>query len=167
MKFLQLITLISIMSVSVLTSAETKIGLIDMRAALFSSKAAKTFTESMVSQYKQQDLEVRAVGEDGQKLELRLKNDAAIMSDTERNKMASDLEAKIQEYKYLKGKLDKILAEKRQEFLAESKPRIDIAVNEIVKEEGLDLLLPREAVLFASEKMEYTAMMIEKLDKLK
>jgi len=167
MKFLTAITLISIMSVSALVSAETKIGLIDMRTALFSSKAAKTFTESMVSQYKQQDLEVRAVGEDGQKLELRLKNDAAIMSDSERNKMASDLEAKIQEYKYLKGKLDKVLAEERQEFLAESKPRIDMVVNEIVTEEGLDLLLPRETVLFASEKMDYTAKMIEKLDKLK
>jgi len=167
MKFLTAITLISIMSVSALASAETKIGLIDMRTALFSSKAAKTFTESMVSQYKQQDLEVRAVGEDGQKLELRLKNDAAIMSDSERNKMASDLEAKIQEYKYLKGKLDKALAEERQEFLAESKPRIDLVVNEIVTEEGLDLLLPREAVLFASDKMDYTVKMVEKLDKIK
>ena len=102
MKFFTAITLVSIMSVSAFASAETKIGLIDMRAALFSSKAAKAFTENMVSQYKKQDLEVRAVGEDGQKLELRLKNDAAIMSDSERNKMASDLEAKIQEYKYLK-----------------------------------------------------------------
>lgn len=167
MKFFKAFTLLSILSVSTLTLAETKIGLIDMRAALFSSKAAKTFTERMVSQYKQQDLEVTAVGDDGQKLELRLKNDAAIMSDSERNKMASDLEAKIQEYKYLKSKLDKSLAEERQEFLAESKPRIDVVVNEIVKEEGLDLLLPREAVLFASDKMDYTAKMIEKLDKLK
>lgn len=167
MKILKVITLLSIMSVSALTSAEAKIGVIDMRAALFSSKAAKTFTESMVSQYKQQDLEVLAVGNDGQKLGLRLKNDAAIMSDSERNKMASDLETKIQEFKYLRGKLDKSLAAERQEFLAQSKPRIDTVVNDIVTEEKLDLLLPREAVLFSSEKMDYTAMMIEKLDKLK
>ena len=89
------------MSYSSLAQAELKVGLIDMRAALFASDAAKEFTESMVSKYKQQDLEVRAVGEDGQKLELRLKNDAAIMSDNERSKLASDLESKIQEYKFL------------------------------------------------------------------
>jgi len=152
---------------SALTSAETKIGLIDMRTALFSSEAAKKFTDNMVSQYKQQDLEVRAVGEDGQKLEQRLKNDAAIMSDGERNKMASDLEAKIQEYKYLKGKLDKALAAKRQEFLAESKPKLDKVINALVEDEKLDLLLPREAVLFATEKMDYTAKVIEKLNTLK
>ena len=86
----------------------------------------------MVSKYKQQDLEVRAVGEEGQKLEMRLKNDAAIMSDNERSKLASDLEAKIQEYKYLKSKLDKALAEKRQAFLTDSKPKIDQAINELV-----------------------------------
>ncbi len=167
MKFLKPLALICIMTVSAFTSAETKIGLVDMRTALFSSEAAKKFTENMVSQYKQQDLEVRAVGEDGQRLELRLKNDAAIMSDSERNKMASDLEAKIQEYKYLKGKLDKALAAKRQEFLAESKPKLDKVINAVVTEEKLDLLLPRETVLFAAEKMDFTVKVIEKLNKLK
>jgi len=147
--------------------AEAKIGIIDMRAALFSSEAAKAFTDKMVNRYKQQDLEVRGVGEEGQKLELRLKNDAAIMSDNERSKMASELEAKIQEYKYLKSKLDKALATERQEFLTESKPKLDQAINELVEEKKLDLLLPRETALFASPSMDYTAQIIEKLNKAK
>ena len=147
--------------------AEHKIGLVDMRAALFSSEAAKEFTEAMVSKYKKQDLEVRAIGEDGQKLEMRLKNDAAIMSDNERAKMASDLEEKIQEYQYRKGKLDKALAAKRQDFLGDSKPKIDQAINDLVKEEKLDLLLPREAALYANKSMDYTDKIIEKLNKLK
>ena len=167
MKIIISFLFVSLMSFSALSSAETKIGLIDMRTALFSSNAAKAFTEKMVGQYKQQDLEVRAVGEEGQKLELRLKNDAAIMSDNERNKMGSDLEAKIQEYKYLKNKLDKALAERRQEFLAESKPKLDQVINALVEEEKLDLLLPREGVLYASQQMDYTEKVIEKLNKLK
>jgi outer membrane protein len=167
MKIIKSLLVVSLLVMSSIASAQLKVGLIDMRAALFSSDAAKAFTEKMVSKYKQQDLEVRAVGEDGQKLELRLKNDAAIMSDNERNKMASDLEAKIQEYKYLKGKLDKILAEKRQEFLGDSKPRLDQAINELVKEEKLDLLMPREAALFAKQEMDYTEKVIKKLNKQK
>ncbi len=155
------------MSLSVAVQAETKIGLVDMRAALFSSDAAKSFTEKMVDQFKQQDLEVRAVGEEGQKMEQRLKNDAAIMSDSERAKMASDLEATIQEYKYLKGKLDKALAEKRQEFLADSRPKLDKAINELVEQEKLDLLLPREAALYWKDGFDYTEQVIEKLNKQK
>jgi len=164
-KFVLLIA-IAALSFASLAQAELKIGLVDMRAALFSSDAAKEFTEDMVSKYKQQDLEVRAVGEDGQKLEMRLKNDAAIMSDNERSKLASDLEAKIQEYKYLKGKLDKALAEKRQEFLTDSKPKIDQAINDLVKEEKLDILMPREAALYADPKMDFTDKIIQKLNKL-
>lgn len=164
-KFILLFALTALSFAST-AQAELKIGLVDMRAALFSSDAAKEFTEEMVKKYKQQDLEVRAVGEDGQKLELRLKNDAAIMSDSERNKLASELETKIQEYKFLKGKLDKALAEKRQEFLNDSKPKIDQAINDLVKEEKLDILMPREAALYADPKMDFTDKIIKKLNKL-
>lgn len=162
-KFLVSILLVAATSVA---QAELKVGLVDMRAALFSSDAAKDFTENMVSKFKQQDLEVRAVGEEGQKLELRLKNDSAIMSDSERSKLASDLEAKINEYKYLKSKLDKALAEKRQEFLNDSKPKVDQAINELVKEEKLDLLMPREAALYANQGMDLTEKFVKKLNKL-
>ncbi len=164
-KFLSIMSLF-ILVFSAQVQAELKIGLVDMRTALFSSDAAKEFTEDMVRKFKQQDLEVRAVGEDGQKLEMRLKNDAAIMSDSERNKLASDLEAKIQEYKYLKSKLDKALAEKRQEFLNDSRPKIDQAINELVKEEKLDILMPREAALYADPKMDLTDKIVKKLNKL-
>lgn len=164
-KFLLVISIL-VLSFSQLAQAELNVGLVDMRAALFSSDAAKTFTENMVSKYKQQDMEVRAVGEEGQKLEMRLKNDAAIMSDNERSKLASELEAKIQEYKYLKSKLDNALAEKRQEFLSDSKPKVDQAIKELVKEEKLDLLMPREAALYANESMDLTEKFIEKLNKL-
>jgi outer membrane protein len=147
--------------------AEVKVGLIDMRAALFSSSEAQKFSDKMVADFKQQDLEVRAVGENAQKLEQRLQNDAAIMSDNERAKLAADLEEKIQEFKYLKTRLDKALAEKRQEFLELSRPKLDKVVNELVEKEKIDLLLPREAALFATPGMDYTQVVIEMLDKLK
>ena len=167
MNFKIFVIALSALFFTITANAATKIGLLDIRTALFASDSAKAFTERTVDQFKQQDLEVRAVGEEGQKLEQRLKNDAAIMSDSERTKLASDLESKIQEYKYLKSKLDNALAEKRQEFLAESKPRLDKVINELVEEEGLTLLLPREAALYADEAMDYTDKIVNKLNKLK
>ena len=148
-------------------AAETKIGLVDMRAALFSSDAAQAFTEKTINQFKQQDMQVRSVGEEAQKMELRLKNDAAIMSDSERAKLASDLEEKIQEFKYLKTKLDKALNEKRQEFLTASRPKLDQALNELVSEEKVDLLLPREAALHFNDSFDYTQKVIDKLNAMK
>jgi len=167
MKLIISVLLFSMLSISGVAQANLRIGLVDMRAALFSSNSAKEFTEKMVSRYKQQDLEVRAVGEEGQKLEQKLKNDGAIMSDSERTKLASDLEAKIQEYKYLKSKLDKVLAEERQSFLSDSKPKLDKVINQLVENEKLDLLMPNEAALWAKDTMDYTKVVIDKLNKLK
>jgi len=167
MKLLGITAIVALMTLASAASAEIKIGIIDMRTALFSSSSAKDFTDKMVSRYKQQDLEVRAIGEEGQKMELRLKNDSAIMSDSERNKLGSDLEAKIQEYKYLKGKLDKQLADERQTFLADSTPRLNKVINEVVEEEKLDLVMPSEAVLRANDTMDYTQKVVDRLNKLK
>jgi outer membrane protein len=165
MNILRLIVSVAFLSlVSINAFAEVKIGLIDMRAALFSSNEAQQFSDKMVADFKQQDLEVRAVGENAQKLEQRLQNDAAIMSDNERSKLAADLEEKIQEFKYLKTKLDKALAEKRQDFLELSRPKLDKAVNDLVSKEKLDLLLPREAALYAGVGMDYTEQVIEMLN---
>lgn len=153
--------------ISISASAEMKIGLIDMRAALFSSTAAQTFSDKMVADFKQQDLEVRAVSEAAQKLEIRLQNDAAIMSDNERAKLSADLEEKVQEFRYLKTKLDKALAEKRQEFLEMSRPKLDTVIGKLTEKEQLDLLLPREAALYAAEGMDYTSQVIDMLNAIK
>ena len=163
-RLFSLILLAALSSMSAVTFAENKIGLLDIRTALFASDKAKEFSEKTVGQFKKQELEVRAVGEEGAKMEQRLKNDAAIMSDSERAKLAADLDAKIQEYKYLKSRLDAALGEKRQEFLNDSKPKLDAAIQELVEEEKLTLLLPREAALYAEEALDYTQKIVDKLN---
>jgi len=167
MKFKTAFLLTLTLCFSALASAEIKIGLIDVRAALFASNSAKAFGEQLVKQFKKQDMEVRAVQEAGKKLETRLKNDSAIMSDSERAQLTSELDEKIQEFKYLKGKLDSAIGKRRQTFLNSSKPKLDKVINEIVKEEKLDLLLARESAMYAVESLDYTAKVIAKLNKLK
>ncbi|KZX78966.1 hypothetical protein A3715_09070 [Oleiphilus sp. HI0009] len=159
------VVMLAMLSFSV--AAETRLGLIDMRAALFSSKAAQSFSDKMVAEFKEQDLEVRAVSEAARKLELRLQNDAAIMSDSERAKLSADLEEKAQEFRYLKTKLDKALAEKRQEFLELSRPNLDMVIADLVAQEKLDVIMPREAALYADPKLDYTQKIIDMLDALK
>ena len=117
MKLLRNLLLASCVITSFSAFAETKIGVVDIRAALFSSDAAKAFSQEMEGEFKTQEMEVRAVQESGQKLQERIKKDAAIMSDSERTKLALQLEEKAKEFKYLKGKLDKAVSIKKQDFI--------------------------------------------------
>lgn len=145
--------------------AETKIGILDIRAALFSSNSAKEFSKTLVDEFKPQEMEVRGIQDQGRKLQERLKKDAALMSDTERAKLASELEAKVQEFKYLRQKLDAAINQKKQEFIQKSKPRIDEVLKGIVEGEKLDMILPRETVIYVDPKMDITAKVIEQLNK--
>lgn len=167
MKLLRNLLLASCVMTSFSAFAETKIGVVDIRAALFSSDAAKAFSQEMAGQFKTQEMEVRSVQESGHKLQERIKKDAAIMSDTERTKLALELEEKAKEFKYLKGKLDNAVATKKQEFIQESKPKVDEVLKDIVETENFDLIMPREAVVYSAQSLDITAKVIEKLNALK
>jgi len=67
----------------------------------------------------------------------------------------------------LKWKLDKALAEKRQEFLELSGPNLDKVIADLVAQEKLDVIMPREAALYADPKLDYTQKIIDMLDALK
>ena len=167
MKKLINLLLASCVFISFSAFAEIKIGVVDIRAALFSSDAAKAFSQSMASEFKTQEMEVRAVQESGQKLQERIKKDAAIMSDTERTKLALELEEKAKEFKYLKGKLDSAVSTKKQAFIQESKPKVDEVLKSLVETENFDLIMPREAVIYSAQSFDVTAKVIEKLNALK
>jgi outer membrane protein len=167
MKLLRNLLLAGCVITSFSAFAETKIGVVDIRAALFSSDSAKAFSQKMEGEFKTQEMEVRAVQESGQKLQERIKKDAAIMSDTERTKLALQLEEKAKEFKYLKGKLDNAVATKKQEFIQSSKPKVDEVLKDLVESEKYDLIMPREAVIYSAQSFDVTAKVIEKLNALK
>ena len=160
-----------VLSIGLMTSlpalAENKIGVVDIRAALFSSDAAKAFSKSIAGDFKTQEMEVRSVQESGHKLQERIKKDAAIMSDTERTKLALELEEKAKEFQYLKAKLDKAVAARKQVFLQESKPKVDTALKDVVDAGKFDLIFPRTSVVYSGQAFDITAKVIEKLNAMK
>ncbi|WP_097460181.1 OmpH family outer membrane protein [Mangrovitalea sediminis] len=164
MKWLKVLAAVMIMSVAVPAAAQLKIGVVDLRQALFTSNAAKSFSEKLKSEFQGQEAKVRKVHDEAQKLKDRLDKDGAMMSDAERNKVASDFQDKVKEFQYLKNKLDTAVDNRKQSFLDGAKPLVDQSLQEIVKERHLDMILPREAVVYALPSMDVTAELIDKLN---
>ncbi|ARU56053.1 MAG: OmpH family outer membrane protein [Pseudomonadales bacterium] len=144
--------------------AETKIAVVDIRAALFNSEAAQAFGEKLKQEFAKDESEVKKVGDEAQKMQERIKKDAAMMSDSERAKMASEFELKAKEFNYLKNKFESAVNTRKQDFLRDSKPKLDRALEEVAKAEKVDLLLPREATLFVVPSLDLTPKVIEKLN---
>lgn len=162
----KIITLLAIcLCWSSLASAEMKIGVVDVRTALLSSNAAKKFREEMQNEFKDDYAKLSELGEEGQKLKDRLEKDAAILSEVERRRLGLELKKKAEEFTFMKNQLESTIQSRETEFLQESKPRMDAAIEQIIKTEKLDLVLSREVALYANPSLDYTTRIIDILNK--
>lgn len=145
--------------------AETKIGVVDLRQALFSSKEAQAFSGRLQQDFAADEEKVRQTQEEARKLKERLEKDGAMMNESERTRIAAQFQEKVQEFNFLKQKLDSTVASRKQAFLEGARPEVDAAIQELMKEHGLDIILPSEAVVYVKPEMNLTGQLLKKLDR--
>lgn len=146
-------------------AAETRIGVVDLRQALFSSSDAKAFSQQMQQDFAGEEAKVREAQEAARKLQERLEKDGAMMNESERNKITAEFQEKVKEFNFLKQRLDSTVANRKQQFLENARPEVDAAVKELLDEHDLDLILPSEAVVYVKPDMNLTDQLLEKLDR--
>ncbi|MBZ2167590.1 MULTISPECIES: OmpH family outer membrane protein [Marinobacter] len=155
----------AMMALSLPAMAETRIGVVDLRQALFSSNEAQSFSEQLQKDFAGDEAQVRQVQDEARKLKERLEKDGAMMNETERNKLAGEFQEKVKEFNFMKQRLDSTVAQRKQEFLEQARPDVDAAVKELVEENDLDLMLPSEAVVYVKPEMNLTQKLLEKLNR--
>lgn len=94
----------------------------------------------------------------------KMAKDAATMSATEVSKLRTDCEAKYSEYQVLGQKLTKIVSEREQAVLADIGPKLQAAVDALVKEGGYDMVVQREALLFVKPEFDISAKVTAKMN---
>lgn len=107
----------------------------------------------------------RQLAEEGRGLQERLQRDGSVMSEDERRRLTQQVEQKLQEYQFVMGRLQQQQQELRQEVVARFRPSLEKAVNELLEEHQIDILLDRQAVAFAKPEFDLTAAVAEKLNK--
>ncbi|TVP54992.1 MAG: OmpH family outer membrane protein [Halomonadaceae bacterium] len=137
-------------------SAEMKIAVVDLRQAVFSSNAATEFTELLQGQMQSEETRVRSAQEEARKLQQRLEQDGAMMNDSERQRLTSQYEQKVQEFQQLRGQFDQVVNQRQQQFLQQARPLVDAAMEAILEEYQLDLILPAEAVVYVTPDRDLT-----------
>ncbi|MBK1874221.1 MULTISPECIES: OmpH family outer membrane protein [Marinobacter] len=163
--FRNLVMFAAAMAIALPAVAETRIGVVDLRQALFSSNDAKSFSEAMQRDFAGDEEKVRETQEAARKLKERLEKDGAMMNESERNKLAGEFQEKVKEFNFLKQRLDTTVNQRKQAFLEEARPEVDAAVKELLEENDLDLILPSEAVVYVKPEMNLTPQLLEKLNR--
>ena len=165
MKRLSAIVGATLMAFSLQLAAETRIGVVDLRQALFSSNDAQSFSEKLQQDFAGEEAKVREAQEQARRLKDRIEKDGAMMNESERNKVTGEFQEKVQEFNFLKQRLDQTVAQRKQQFLENARPEVDAAVKELLEEHNLDLILPSEAVVYVKPEMNLTSQLLEKLNR--
>jgi outer membrane protein len=158
-----------ISSISLSTAAESesgKIAVVDARIAIFSSNAAqsalKAFEESadfmnLKAKYESSSADFQAMAKEAETKRLTWSPEELAEHQKKMSYVKADAELAIQ----------KITSEQKQleqKVLQDLAPLVEQALQEIVKEEGISVLLRAESVLLASPDISITAKVADRID---
>lgn len=144
--------------------AESRIGVVDLRKALFSSNEARSFSEKLEQEFADTEREVREAQDEARGLQERLQKDGAMMNESERERLTGEFQEKAREFSEKKQRLDQTVNRRKQAFLEEARPEVDAAVKTLMEEHELDIILPSEAVVYVKPEMDLTDELLEKLN---
>jgi len=144
--------------------AEVKIAVVDVQSAILNSEEAKRLLAQIQSEVKDQEDEIRKIQSDAAALLERAQKDSDVMSDAEKRKLQQDIDSKNNDFVYLRQKLQKQIEDRQKELFAGVDQKVQRAIEELVKSEDYDLVIPRQAALYVGELYNITRKVTEKLN---
>jgi len=145
-----------------------KVAVLDMAAALFNSDRAKAIDQEIQKQTADDQGKLKALADEGKKLQEKRKKDDATMSADEKRKSDDRLQEISVQYQYLGEKLQKLMEERRTQFQQTNQEPLIKAITEVVKDGGYDMVFRSEAVLyFGNTGYDITSKVTEQLNKQK
>ncbi|SEI50075.1 outer membrane protein [Allopseudospirillum japonicum] len=158
--------LAALISLSPMVQAAPEMAVLDWQAALLASDKVKSAFERIEQELAGDKTKVRQLAEEAKALQERMQKDGAIMGDAEKRKLNQQIQEKAQEYQFLVSRLQQAQRERRQEVMRQAKPHLDEAIQRLIKERKLDLLLDRQAATFVVPQYDITQEVVDQLNKL-
>ena len=160
-----ILLLAAAMNLPAQSTAPTKIGVVDMeriarRSSTIRAKIGQAEQEIQIEREKA-DLKLKEL----QRLRQNLRDRQSVLTqqeNEEQEKKIGDLREEIGDMDY---KINKQLERIQSEVIDPEMHRIIAAIEKIAKTEQFDLILPTETVLFHTDRVDITALVIQELDK--
>lgn len=145
-------------------SADVNIAVVDVQSAILNSEEAKRLLAQIQQEFKREEDEIRQLQSDAAKLLERLQKDADVMSETEKRRVQQEIEAKNNDFVYLRQRLQRQIEDRQGELFAGIDQKVQRAIEELVKSEKYDVILPRQAALYVGDVYNVTRKVTEKLN---
>ncbi|MCB1693678.1 MAG: OmpH family outer membrane protein [Pseudomonadales bacterium] len=145
-------------------SAEVKVAVVDVQKAILNSEEAKRLLAQIQNEFKGQEDQIRKIQSDAAAMLERVQKDSEVMSDAEKRRIQQDIETKNNDFVYLRQKLQRQIEDRQNELFSGIDKKVQRAIEELVKSEDYDLVLPRQAALYVNDVYNITRKVTEKLN---
>ncbi len=149
------------------SAADLKIAVVDVRAGVMQSTAAKLKMEKLKPEFAKEEAEIMALRDELKKLEERIKKDGAVMSAEEKRKLEKEFVEKGNELKFKGQQFQQSSQSEAQEVFKSLLPKFQEALKSIVEANKYDVVLHREAAIFVKPEYEITEQVMKKMDSMK
>lgn len=145
--------------------ADLKVGVVNIAAVLEKAPQAEKAKKRLEQEFKPRDNKLVSQQKEIQSLQEKLKKDAAVMGESQRNKMENELQDKIRDAKRSQQEFSEDFNARRNDELGKLQRRIVEAIRGIAKDQEFDLILT-DGVIYSSPQMDITSQLQQKLSTL-
>ncbi len=142
------------------------IAILDQNSALFSTNAAEAENARLQADFGEMDAERQALMQELNRLARQHQNDAAIMSQAEKQELEQKIETSRQRYADLNMRLQQGQQEREQAFINKYSRTLVTAIETIVEQGDFDLVLDASAVIFVKDGYDITQQVIDEFNRL-
>ena len=154
--------LVSMVSLPVL--AEIKIGVVNVQGAILASEEAKRLTAQIQEEFREDEQAIIALQTEANTKLQQMQKDADVMSEAERRRVQQELESINNDFVYQRQKLQRQIDERQQELFAGIDQKVSKAIEDLVRDDDFDIIIPRQAAIYVSDVYDVTRKVVEKLN---
>lgn len=147
--------------------AEMKIAVLNYQMALLESDAAKKYAVDAEKKFGPQLTKLKNLENDAKRIQDRLMKDGERMQQAELERLELEFKQKARDFQSQSKDLNEAKAVADRDMLEQLKPKLDKAVEEVLKSGNYDLVLERGAVVDVKPQFDITLRVIERMNQLR
>ncbi|MBD1587841.1 OmpH family outer membrane protein [Pseudomonas typographi] len=165
-KFTQLLIVAAAM-IATPAFAEMKVAVLNYQMALLESDAAKKYAVDAEKKFGPQLTKLKALEASAKGIQDRLVSGGDKMQQGERERLELDFKQKARDFQFQSKELNEAKAAADRDMLQQLKPKLDGAVEAVIKQGNFDLVLERGAVVDVKPQYDITRQVIERMNQAK
>lgn len=142
--------------------ADLKIGVVNIPAVLEKAPQAEKAKKRLEQEFKPRDNQLVSQQKEIQTMQEKFKKDASTMSESQRNRMETDIQNKMRDAKRSQQEFSEDFNARRNDELGKLQKRIVESIRAIAKDQEFDLILT-DGVIYSSPQMDITSQLQQKL----